>query len=68
MSLSGHFPWLMRIFKGFFSYTEMGKALDYVSKVALDLIKARRQGGHTEKVHALLSVLHSSHKINIQIA
>ena len=47
---TGHFPWLMKMFKGLFSYTEMGKAMDYVSKVALDLIKARREGGHTEKV------------------
>ena len=40
----------MKLFKGLFSYTEVGKAFDYISKVALDLIKARRQGGHTEKV------------------
>ena len=40
----------MKMFKGMFSYTEMGKVFDYISKVALDLIKARRQGGHTEKV------------------
>ena len=48
---SGHFPWLMKMFKGLFSYTEMGKAMDYISKVALDLIKARRQEEHTEKVY-----------------
>ena len=28
--------------------------MDYISKVALDLIKARRQGGHTEKVYTLI--------------
>ena len=38
------------MFKGIFSYTEIGKAIAYVEKVALDLIKARRQSGHTEKV------------------
>jgi hypothetical protein len=47
---TGHFPWLMKLFKGLFSYTEMGKAFDYIAKVALDLIKARRQGGNNEKV------------------
>ena len=48
--LAGHFPWLVNLLKNFFTYTEMGKALDYVKKVAHDLIKARRQEGHTEKV------------------
>ena len=38
------------MFKGILSYTEMGKAMDYIAKVALDLIKARRQGGQNEKV------------------
>ena len=50
---TGHFPWLMKMFKGIFSYTEMGKVFDYIAKVALDLIKARRLGGHTEKVCTL---------------
>ena len=49
--LSGHFPWLVNLLlKGVLSYTEMGKAMDYVAKVALDLIKTRREAGHTEKV------------------
>ena len=48
--LSGHFPWLVNLLKGIISFTEMGKAMDYVTKVALDLIKARREAGHTEKV------------------
>ena len=39
----------MKMFKGAFAYTEMGKAMGYVAKVAHDMIKARRQGGHTEK-------------------
>ena len=47
---TGHFPWLVKMFKGILSYTEMGKALGYIAQVALDLIKARRQGGHNEKV------------------
>ena len=56
--LLGHFPWLMRLFnKYLFPYTEMGKALNYVSKVALDLIKTRRQEGHTEKVCYLYNII-----------
>ena len=47
----GHFPWLVKLLKGAFSYTEVGKAVDYVARVALDLIKARRQEEHTEKVY-----------------
>ena len=35
---------------GITAYTEMGKAMDQVAKVARDLIKARRESGHTEKV------------------
>ena len=34
------------------AYTEMGKAMDQVAKVARDLIKARRESGHTEKVYS----------------
>ena len=49
--LSGHFPWLVNLLRSIISYTEMGKAMDYVEKVALDLIKARREAGHTEKVY-----------------
>ena len=33
-----------------FSYTETGKALKLVAKVAFDLIKARRESGMSEKV------------------
>ena len=35
---------------GIISYTEVGKTMNYVAKVARDLIKARRESGHTEKV------------------
>ena len=35
---------------GIFSHTEMAKGVDYVAKVARDLIKARRESGHAEKV------------------
>ena len=48
----------MKMFKGMFSYTEMGKAFDYIAKVALDLIKARRQGGHAEKVMPHVCTIH----------
>ena len=41
----------MNLLKGIYSYTKMGKAMNYVERVALDLIKARRQEGHTEKVY-----------------
>jgi hypothetical protein len=47
---AGHFPWLIKMLWGIFSYTEMGKAMDRVTKMARDLIKARRENGHTEKV------------------
>ena len=40
----------MKMFKGLFSYTEMGKGMVYVAKVAFDLIKVRRQTGNTERV------------------
>ena len=39
-----------------FSYSEAGKATAYIQKVALDLIKARRETGHTEKVLSLTEV------------
>ena len=54
---TGHFPWLMNLFKGIFSYTEMGKAMNYVSKVALDLIKVRRQSGHKENVRIMVTLV-----------
>jgi hypothetical protein len=58
---TGHFPWLMKLFsKDLISYTEMGKAFNYIAKVALDLIKARRQGGHNEKVnmHTIVTIIY----------
>ena len=48
--LSGHFPWLLKMLWGIISYSEVGKTMNYVAKVARDLIKARRESGHTEKV------------------
>ena len=44
----------MKMMGGIFSYTEMGKAINYVSKVARDLIKARRESRHTEKVSCII--------------
>ena len=52
---AGHFPWLMSLMKYFFAYTEPGKAAAYVQKVALDLIKARRENGRAEKVSTNVS-------------
>ena len=40
----------MFLLKVILSYTEAGKAIDYISKVTLDLIKARRERGQAEKV------------------
>ena len=39
------------------AYTEMGKAMDQVAKVARDLIKARRESGHTEKVSLIYRII-----------
>ena len=33
-----------------FAHSEPGKAVAYVNKVALDLVKARRENGHSDKV------------------
>ena len=33
-----------------FAYSEPGKGVAYVQKVALDLVKARRENGHSDKV------------------
>ena len=44
----------MKMLWGIISYSEMGKAMDQVAKVARDLIKARRESGHTEKVYILV--------------
>ena len=45
----------MKVMGSIMSYTEMGKAMDQVAKVARDLIKARRESGHTEKVSIMFS-------------
>ena len=44
----------MKMLWGIISYSEVGKAMDQVAKVARDLIKARREGGHTEKVYIIV--------------
>ena len=54
-TISGHFPWLLKLIWGIFSHTEIAKGLDYVAKVARDLIKARRESGHTEKVSIIVA-------------
>ena len=41
-----------------FHYSEAGKGLQYVRKVALDLIKARREAGPSEKVFTLRTHVH----------
>ena len=33
-----------------FAHSEAGKAVAYIQKVALDLVKARRENGHSDKV------------------
>ena len=48
--LIGYFSGLLKLMKPLFSNTKPGKAMEYIKKVALDLIKARRESGHTEKV------------------
>ena len=40
----------MELMKYFFAYTEAGKAAAYIQRVALDLIKARRESGREDKV------------------
>ena len=46
----GHFPWLVSLLNAAFSYTEAGKSLEFIKKVAMDLIKARRESGQGDKV------------------
>ena len=46
----GNFPLLLMLMNRFFAYSEAGKGLKYVNKVALDLIKTRREAGQSEKV------------------
>ena len=48
---SGHFPWLFSLMKAAFSHTEAGKAIAYIRKIALGLVKSRRENGHEEKVY-----------------
>ena len=38
-----------------FTHSEPGKAVAYVNKVALDLVKARRENGHSDKVVIILT-------------
>ena len=33
-----------------FAHSEAGKAVGYIQKVAMDLVKARRENGHSDKV------------------
>ena len=51
-NVTGHFPWLFesRLIKYLISLSEGGKAAAYIKKVTLDLIQARRESGHGEKV------------------
>ena len=46
----GHFPWLVKILRYIFSFTEAGKALSNLRNVAFRLIKARRETSETEMV------------------
>ena len=49
---TGHFPWMFTLMKLAFGHSEPGKAVAYIRKVALDLVKTRRQNGHSaDKVH-----------------
>ena len=55
---TGHFPWLFesRLIKYLISHSEGGRATAYIKKVTLDLIGARRESEHGDKV----AVFHSS--------
>ena len=46
----GHFPWLFNVMKFVFTHSSMGGATGYIKKVALELIKSRRESGNAEKV------------------
>ena len=37
--------------KASFFHTEAGKAIAYIRKIALGLVKSRRENGHEEKVY-----------------
>ena len=45
----------MKMLKGVFSHTETGKAMNYVAKVAFDLIRTRRETSSAEKVWNITS-------------
>ena len=47
---TGNFPFLIHWFKHGYFHSKPGKAAIYLKKVALDLVKARRESGHTGKV------------------
>ena len=47
---AGHFPWLFSLMKLAFAHSEAGKGVAYIHKVAMDLVKARRENGHSDKV------------------
>ena len=47
---AGHFPWLFSLVKLAFAHSEAGKGVAYILKVAMDLVKARRENGHSDKV------------------
>lgn len=49
---TGHFPWIFALMKYAFLHSEPGKAALYVKQVALDLVKSRRESGHSEKVRS----------------
>ena len=49
---TGHFPWLFesRLMKYLFHHSKGGKAVTYIKKVTLDLVRARRESGQADKV------------------
>ena len=61
----GHFPRLGFLFvKYMFLKSEPGKAGLYLVKVALDLVKARRENGYSGKVHILLRAENMVHTLD----
>ena len=66
-NVTGHFPWLFgsRLIKYMISHSEGGKATAYIKKVTLDLIRARRESGHGDKVYiATLSQAYQCRKLS----
>ena len=53
---TGHFPWLFesRLIKYLVSRSKDGEAAAYVKKATRDLIQARRESGHGDKVYLCL--------------